>query len=163
MRKIFALSRIKIIRHPYSSFIFTTPSSYVKSQGVVGRHGRHNSSKALDVNDVKRQLPIKFESLMNRLCALLSTQYRLLFFHLCKLSFVISSIVLFHDSLCVYFSQAHSQIPNLVASCYSPDSVDIPKVKQLERTSALLARRGAGCFNCGSLGHLRRDCPQSRA
>ncbi|KRY76110.1 hypothetical protein T4A_12888 [Trichinella pseudospiralis] len=139
MRKIFALSRIKIIRHPYSSFIFTTPSSYVKSQGVVGRHGRHNSSKALDVNDVKRQLPIKFESLMKNLAdplfepTLCSAEHatshastRLLFFHLCKLSFVISSIVLFDDSLCVYFSQAHSQIPNLVASCYSPDSVDIP-------------------------------------
>ncbi|KRX86051.1 hypothetical protein T4E_2401 [Trichinella pseudospiralis] len=65
MRKIFALSRIKIIRHPYSSFIFTTPSSYVKSQGVVGRHGRHNSSKALDIT-AKLQYPVSFNQKSGR-------------------------------------------------------------------------------------------------
>ncbi|KRZ79957.1 hypothetical protein T10_3024, partial [Trichinella papuae] len=37
------------------------------------------------------------------------------------------------------------------------------KVEQLERTSARPARTAAGCFHCGSLDHLRRDCPQLRA
>ncbi|KRZ03010.1 hypothetical protein T11_14988 [Trichinella zimbabwensis] len=63
---------------------------------------------------------------LSRLCALLSRQHRLLFFHLCQLLFVISSILLFDDSPCAHFSQAHSQIRNLVASCYSPASVAIP-------------------------------------
>ncbi|KRZ06490.1 hypothetical protein T4B_13130 [Trichinella pseudospiralis] len=67
MRKKFALSRIKITRRPYSSFIFATHSSYVKSYGVVGRHDRRNSSKALGVNDAKRQLRIKLELITAKL------------------------------------------------------------------------------------------------
>ncbi|KRX23841.1 hypothetical protein T07_13064 [Trichinella nelsoni] len=36
------------------------------------------------------------------------------------------------------------------------------RLERLERTSARPARTGTGCFNCGSLDHLRRNCPQLR-
>ncbi|KRX54571.1 hypothetical protein T09_12742 [Trichinella sp. T9] len=36
------------------------------------------------------------------------------------------------------------------------------KVEQLERTTPRPSRTAPGCFRCGSLDHLRRDCPQLR-
>ncbi|KRX78554.1 hypothetical protein T06_5330 [Trichinella sp. T6] len=36
------------------------------------------------------------------------------------------------------------------------------KLEKQESTAARPAARRDGCFNCGGLGHLRRDCPHER-